>query len=218
MMIWHALPLLLAFVSILTPGCVLSRSGVTALSKEQVTYYTKLDEMLRANREGLKIGLEQQLKTDWQRERNLLQWERDLAKAEVILQTDQGIKGAQKLLHMKLAEMDLVDANRLATMEEINAARKQVILRQYDNIIKAVRAIKTNAIVLSEYIGSNDETFALRSLDVDAFTRAIDATREVQEELGSIEKRWDEERKRDRERVRKSIERTRSLMLEIFAK
>jgi hypothetical protein len=171
--------------------------------------------MLEANRTKLETGLNEQLKADRVRELNLMEWERDLQKAEVLLQVDADVTGNQKLLSMKLAELNLEEVDSLSR-NAIDESREKAILKLYDELKEAVRLLKENNEKLLNYLSSGDKEFALRSLDVGGIVRMVSTIRGLQEELGQIEKRSEEERKKEDERIRKSIERTQDLLVKVF--
>ena len=196
-------------------GCA-TREGILAVNQDQLEYYGKLRELLEAERAKLAAGLELQLSADRERQLKLLQWERDLTRAEVILSTPQNPAGAQRLLHMKMAELDLVNTRRMREFDDIDTARLKAIMDQYDNLIRAVKAIEKNTNTISTYLATDDKTFALRSLDVDSLAYAITAIQQTREELGHIEKRTDEERTEESKRVRESIERAKDLIIKVY--
>ena len=97
-----------------------SRQGITEVTKEQSAYFSMLKEAFQENRDQLESALEVQLSADRERQRELLQWERDLARAEVLLATPQDPAGAQKLLHMTLAQMDLANIQRVRQLDGVD--------------------------------------------------------------------------------------------------
>jgi hypothetical protein len=196
-------------------GCALKRANVTALTQEQQAYYNKLGSMLKANRAELETGLSEQLKADRVRELNLINWERDLQKAEVLIRVDADVTGNQKLLSMKLAELNLATMDSLSR-NAIDQSRKKVILNLYDKLSEAVALLEKNNETILEYLGSGDKKFALRSLDVDGIVRMITTIRSIQEELGQIEKRSEEQRDKESERIRKSIDRAQDLLIKVY--
>ncbi len=200
---------------LLTVGCAMNRANVTALSQEQQTYYSDLGSVLQENRSTLALGLEEQLKADRVREREMMNWERDLQKAEVLLRVDANVTGNQKLLSMKLAELNLEAVDGLSGVQS-DQLRKEAILTLYDTLSKAVVTLEKNNNILVSYLGSGDKEFALRSLDVEGIVRVISTIRSAQEKLGQIEERSEEERKKESERVQKSIERARDLLIKAF--
>lgn len=209
--------LIFGLALLLTVGCAGNRANIKALSQEQQTYYGKLNSLLEKNRSLLELGLNQQLKADQVRQQELMDWERDLRKAEVLLQVDANVTGNQKLLSMKLAELNLVEVGRFSKLQ-VDTLRKEAILKLYDNLRTAVAALEKNNDVLVNYLGSGDKEFALRSLDVEGIVRVISIIRSAQEELAQIEERSDEERQKENERIQKSIERARDLLVTAFKK
>lgn len=208
-------PLLSLVLLVLLAGCA-KRAGILAVNQDQLQYYGELKELLQKERAILAAGLELQLSSDRERQLKLLQWERDLTRAEVILSTPQNPAGAKRLLHMKMAELDLADRHRVRELDNIDVARMETILDQYDNLIRAVGAIEKNTNTINRYLATDDSTFALRSLDVDSLVYAITAIQQTREELGHIEKRTDEERTAESKRVREAIERAKDMIIKVF--
>ena len=207
--------LAVGLLMLLTTGCAMKRANITALNQNQQTYYNELGSMLKANRTKLETGLNEQLKADRVRELNLMNWERDLQKAEVLLQVDADVTGNQKLLSMKLAELNLEAVDSLSR-NKIDQSRKKAILTLYDKLSEAVALLEKNNETILKYIGSGNKNFALRSLDVEGIVRMVSTIRSLQEELDQIEERSGEERKKESERIRKSIERAQNLLIEVF--
>src|SRR5262245_37887077 len=122
-----------SMVLLLTTGCTMNRANVTGLSQEQQTYYSELGNMLQKKRSTLELGLKEQLEADHVSEFNLMNWRRDLQKAEVLLQVDANVTGNQKLLSMKLAELNLEAVDDLSK-NTIDESRKEAILKLYDKL------------------------------------------------------------------------------------
>jgi len=201
---------------LLTTGCAMKRANITALSQEQQSYYSKLGNMLKANRSKLENGLNEQLKADRVRALNLMNWQCDLQKAEVLLQVDaDDVTGNQKLLSMMLAELNLEAVDSLS-MNTIDQSREEAILKLYDRLSEAVALLEKNNDTILKYIGSSDKKFALRSIDVEGIVRIVSAIRGLQEELGKIGERSEEEQKKESERIRRSIERAQDLLIKVF--
>jgi len=202
---------------LLTTGCPMNRANITALSQGQQAYYNKLGNMLKENRSTLEEGLKQQLKADRIREINLMEWQRDLQKAEVLLQVDANVTGNQKMLSMKLAELSLEAANS-PSRNSIDQSREEAILKLYGKLSKAVELLEKNNETILNYLGSGDKEFALRSIDVEGIVRIVSDIRILQEQLGQIEKRSEEQRKEESDRIRVSIERAQNLLIAVFRK
>ena len=212
-----ALAFAVALLSI--SGCASSRSGVTGLSQAQRDYYAALDKTLKANRQTLDSGLALQLAADRTRERNILEWERDLLKAEVILeQRSDAIKGRQRLLELKLAEIDLAAVDRKTTLLSIDEARKAIILKLYDKIIEGVAAVEKNNSTILAYLESSDAKFLVRSLDLDGIFRVIGAVQQLQGELNETSKQAQEEQRKQTEEVREAVQRARNLVIKVYSK
>jgi hypothetical protein len=171
--------------------------------------------MLNANSSKLELALSEQLKADCVRELNLLSWERDLQKAEVLLRVDANVTKNQKLLSMKLAEINLEEVSNLSG-NQIDQSRKEAILKLYNKLSEAVESLEKNNDIIIKYLGSGDKKFTLRSLDVEGIVRTLSAIRSVEEELRQIEKRSKEEQKKESQQIQKSIERARDLLIKVF--
>jgi hypothetical protein len=209
---------LLSCAMFYTTGCAIHRGNVTALSQEQQQYYKTLDDTLKKQRQTLAIALEEQLTVDRTRQQNLLDWQRDLEKAEVLLQRDPNVTGADRLLHMKLAELDLESVDRVAALRKIDESREQAILHLYDQVIVTLESLQKNSTTLVNYLDSKDAVYALKSLDVEGMFRAAAAIRQGSEELGYITKASDEEAKTQREQAQQAIEKVRALLIKVFQK
>jgi len=201
-----------------TTGCGIHRGNVTALSQEQQQYYKTLDDTLKKKRQTLAIALEEQLAVDRTRQQNLLNWQRDLEKAGILLQRDPNVTGADRLLHMKLAELDIASVDRAAALRKIDEARAQAILRLYDKVIATLESLQKNTDTLVKYLDSKDAVYALRSLDVEGMFRASATLRDGGEELGLITKASDEEAKKQREEAQQAVEKVRDTLIKVFQK
>lgn len=194
-------------------GCFLKAPNVTELVKAQEAYYGDLSSLLDQQRATLSDALAAQLDADRARQRELLLWERDLSKADVLLQTPQQASGARKLLLMETAEVDLITAEEYRSLERIDQDRKDAILRLYDALGTAVEALRKNTKVISEYLGSDDATLALRSIDTEAIAYAVTRIREAAKDVESTEERSQEERAKAAERLDKRLEQAREAIL-----
>ena len=201
--------------AILVSGCAFQRTNITALSLQQQEYFSALEETLKQNRQHLEDGIELQAKTAWIRRQHLADWELSVKKAEIILAANSSVRNNQKLLSMVLADIELDETT--ARAGSITDEKAQEILSLYDEIRSNVVALKKNNITIIEYLASKDQEFAIRSLDLEGIITAITGVRELQEQLGRIEKRSDEEKKNERERIQKSIERAQDILLSAFS-
>lgn len=201
----------------ITSGCAMNRANITELSKKQGEYYAELKTMLQNKKPLMESALTAQLQADKKLELNLLDWKRDLRKAEVLLQVDADVKGNKELLSRKLAEINLEEVIDLSNLQ-IEESRKDVILQLYDKLNKAVEDLEKNNKTIVEYLSSANAKFAIQTLDVDGIIRTISAIRSLQEELGQIEKKSEEERKKEAEKIQKTIERARDVLIKGFKK
>ena len=209
---------LLSCAILFSAGCGVHRGNVTALSQEQQQYFAKLEDTLRKKRPTLAIALEEQLKVDRTRQQNLLDWQRDQEKADVLLARHPDVTGADRLLHMKLAELDLESVERVAELRQIDESRKNAILKLYDRLVTALSTLQQNSDTLLRYLESKDAVFALKSLDVEGMFRVATSIREGSEELGHLKEASAEEIRARREFAEQAVERTRSLLIKIFQK
>lgn len=214
---WHRCAFLVMLALGLTPACVSTRQGITDLSRDQQAYFSALKQTLVANRPLFEAGLQAQLDADRVRQRNLLMWERDLRKAEVLLQRNPSISRDERLLSMKLAEVDLADVARLTALEGVDDSRQKVLLALYDKVWKAVEALEKNNAVLLKYLESRDAVFALRSLDVDGIFRLVADLRAVEGEMTRVDARAQEQQKKQDERIQAAIDRARDLLIKVYA-
>ena len=215
---WHLRAFLVMLALGLLPACASTRQGITDLSQDQQAYFPALQQMLVANRPLFEAGLQAQLDADRGRQRNQLMWERDLRKAEVLLQSDPSISGDERLLSMKLAEVDLADVARVAALEGIEESRQKALLALYDKVRKAVEALEKNNTVILKYLESRDAAFALRSLDVDGIFRLVADLRAVEGEMARVDARAQEQQKKQDERLQAALDRARDLLIKVYAR
>jgi hypothetical protein len=215
---WHRRALLVMLVLGLLSACALPRQGVRDLSRDQQAYFSALQQTLVANRPLLEAGLQAQLDADRVRQRNLLMWERDLRKAEVLLQRNPGIGGDERLLSMKLAELDLADVAQMTALEGIDASRQRTLLALYDKVRQAVEALEKNNAIILKYLESRDAVFAIRSLDLDGILRLVADLRAVEGEMARLDASAQEQQRRQDERLQAAIERARDLLIKVYAR
>jgi hypothetical protein len=215
---WHLRAFLVMLALGLLSACASTRQGITDLSQDQQAYFSALQQMLVANRPLFEAGLQAQLDVDRVRQRNLLMWERDLRKAEVLLQSDPSISGDERLLSMKLAEVDLADVAWVAALEGIEESRQKALLALYDKVRKAVETLEKNNTVILKYLESRDAAFALRSLDVDGIFRLVADLRAVEGEMARVDARAQEQQKKQDERLQAALDRARDLLIKVYAR
>ncbi len=197
-------------------GCALNRAGVTALSENQQAYYKKLDATLTAGRPALQQGLHVQLDTNTKRRLQLNTWQHDLERAEILLQVDADVTGNKRLLSLQLAQLNLQRVDSVTARDETSAEQVAAILSLYDRVQKAVIELQKNNKIITDYLGSGDKQFVLRSLDVNGIVAALAGIQGVREQLRDIEARTEEEMAQDREQIQKSVERAREVLLRVF--
>ena len=209
--------LVLVACLIAAAGC--ARHGVTGLAQIQDDFYTKLATKMKADRDLLQTALDEELAVDRTRQANLVQWQRDLAKAEIILQQRTGdVKGQERLLAMKLAESDLNTLSQVAAVQTIGTAQRDAILDLYDKVKDGAEAVAKNNRTILQYLESSDARFAVRSLDVSSLVHGVSALRDAAAALGVVQKLSDEEAKKRSDALQRSIERARDVLVKVFAK
>jgi hypothetical protein len=202
----------------LVSGCAFKRGNVAALSREQSDYYTKLGTTLRTNRARLQLGLTEQLKADLVRQRNLLAWERDLAKAEILLQVDAKTTGNQRLLLMKTAESDLGSLKQVQALNDIDSSRLQALMNLDNAVINAVDALEKNNRVMTNYLNAGKVTFALRSLDVQGVVTAVSTLHDMRDQLKGVEARTTQQKAEQGQRLQNDVNRARDVVLKVLEK
>jgi hypothetical protein len=90
-------------------GCSWHRADISALSKAQQGYYNKLGNMLNDKQQTLNLAFDTMQQADSKHHRELLQWERDVRKTDILLHGDVGVKGNEKLFLIQLANITLAD-------------------------------------------------------------------------------------------------------------
>jgi len=205
---------------VVTTGCARqTRQGVTGLAQAQDQFFARMADKMQKDRQLLRVGLEEQLVSDRVRQQNLLEWQRDLDKAEIILQQRSGtVTGEERLLSMKLAEADLNAAARVAALRDIDTARRDAILDLYDKVAAAAAAVARNNRTILQYLDSGDATFALRTLDVPSLVQSTTLLRDAGGTLGVLKKESDEEQRKEAEALQKAIERARDVLIKVYAK
>ena len=206
----------LALTISLLAGCAANRAGVTELSKEQNSYYEKLDKQLEAGRASLRAGLNAQLNANNQRRTELVNWSRDLERAEVLLQVNSDVTGNRRLLSYQLAQLDLQRVDALSIRDETSAQHISAIMNLYDGVQAAVARLQENNATITKYLGSGDSSFVVQSIDIDGIVAAVAGIQSTREQLGIIKARTEEERQAEREQVQKSVDRARNTLLRVF--
>jgi hypothetical protein len=194
------------------------RTNVAALQDTERVYYAKLGDTLRAQREEFKEGLTAQLAADQSRRRKMLEWERNLAKAEVLLQVPGKADEKQELLLLKLAEMDLAAGADYHKLDDIDHERLDAILRLYDQVIEASKALLKNDAAIAGYLKSPNATFAAESVDVPAIVRIASAVRTLDDQLKGLAARSDEQRKKDDAKLQKQLEQAQGIIVKALTK
>ncbi len=206
--------MLLVSLALLGTGCAFHRSNVAALSQRQDQYYADLQSALEKNRDALKAGLTRQLEVRRARERELLEWQRDLAKLDVLLRVGTETKGGQRALLTEAAASDLASVNQVLELETIDQVRLDALLNLYDAVINAVAALQKNNVAITQYLQSGNAEFALKSLDAAALATAISDLRDLRGQLQGAEARSDAAKAADAEKLEKNVEKARDALLQ----
>lgn len=215
----HRVLVAVALIVPVLSGCALSRKGVTGLSRAQGDYYARLGATLKENRQKLDSGLALQLSADRARQRHVLEWERDLQRAEVILQQrTSNVTGQQRLLELKLAELDLAAVDRVAALQATDEARKQTILKLYDKVREGVTALEKNNTTILSYLEAGDAKVLLRSLDTAAVFRVVEAVQQLRNELAQTDTQAQDKEQRRIDDAQKAVERARDLLIKVYGK
>jgi len=199
-------------------GCAFKRANVAALSQKQGVFYAELGNTLRTNRPRLQLGLTEQLKSDLVRQRNLLAWERDLTKAEILLQVDANTTGNQRLLLMKTTESDLGSLKQVQALGDIDNSRLEALMNLEDAVITAVDALEKNNRVITNYLSAGKAGFAVRSLDVQGVVTAISMLRDMRDQLKGVETRTTQQKTEQNQRLQNDISRARDVVLKVLKK
>jgi hypothetical protein len=206
---------LLVFV---TAGCTLGRVNVDALSNDQDKYYSNLEALLKAHRIVLAAGLDTQKTANAERRFNLLQWQRDQTRTEILLSVANLTSDKGPLLLLKLAELDVADSKSSSASADLDQAKIDAILKAYDAIISSVQSAKKNNKAVLGYLGSGDAKFALQSFDIDAMVRADSLRRDAQAILNGVQQRTDAVRAADEQQTRDKLARARDALIKAFGK
>jgi hypothetical protein len=201
-------------VALLGSGCAFNRSNVASLSLRQDLYYSDLHGTLQKNRDKLTAGLTKQLEVSRARERELLEWQRDLAKIDVLLRVGTETKGGQQSLLMEATAADLGSVNQVLALETIDQARLDAIQRLYDAVITAVAAVQKNNQAITRYLKSGNAEFALKTLDVPALVTSISTLRDLRDQLQGAQARSGAAKAADSEKLQKNIEQVRDKLLQ----
>lgn len=197
-------------------GCSLPRAGVADLARRQEEYYGELEQMLRSRRHLLEEALDWHRRVHAERRATLLDWERDLRRAEVLLRTGSDVTANLRLLSLQLAHLNLEEIER-SPWDDLDRRRAAALLEVYDEMVEGLAALRENNAVLLGYLVSSDAELALRSLDVASLVRTVVAIRRSRRELGTIEEEDEAERAKEVDRLERSMERVREILLSAFS-
>lgn len=205
-----------ALAIVMVSACSANRAGVKDLSDAQQSYYQDLSGLLADGELRLRAGLEIQAKLNNGRRAELVEWSRDLERAEVLLQVDSNVTGNKRLLSYQLAQLDLQRINAMRIRDETSARHVELIMELHQRVQDAVSKLRENNEIMTKYLGSGDAAFVVRSIDLDGIVAAVAGIQATREQLDKIEARSEEERAEEREHVQKSVERARETLLRVF--
>jgi hypothetical protein len=200
-------------IAVFASGCAFNRGNVAALSKRQDQYYADLQTSLKKDRNDLTAGLTRQLEVSRMRERTLVDWQRDLAKFDVLLRVGSNAKGDKQALLTEATASDLSTLDRLLALNSIDQARLDAILSLYDSVIKAVDALQKNNQAITKYLESDDEKYALQSLDIAALATSISDLRDMRDQMKGTQAKSAEVKAADAEKLQKNIEKAQEALL-----
>ena len=194
------------------------RTGVGGLQSSQKKYYQKLKTTLEQHKAEFKAGLTAQLAADQERRRKLLTWQRDMAKAEVLLQVPGTAKEKQELLLMKLTELDAASSADYHKLDNIDRDRLATMVALYDRVIEATDKLLANDAAIAQYLQSPNSRFIAESADIAAAVRVASAVRTLNDQLRGVAARSAEQRKKDDERLQKQLERAQQVIVNALSK
>ena len=187
---------------------------MTELTKEQQNYYKQLETTLTEQRAPLQLGLENEIEADLQRRRDLVEWERGLLKAEILLRVDSNVALNKRLLMVTMAQTQLGTLDHVSTLQSIDRRRVESLLALYDAILAATKKLEENSKVISEYLGSRDSKFALRSVDTAALAATAGAVRFTIQVAEGLTAEAAAERMKEQERWQQDLDRARKLLVD----
>lgn len=197
-------------------GCAMNRTGVQGLSESQDAYYKKLHEELVSQRDGLKHALKAQSLINAKYRKELNSWARDVEQAELLQTADPTRRANKRLLSIQLAHRDTRRVAVLHAGDQAAAQQIEAIVGLYNRLVEAVAELRRNNTLITAYLGSRDEEFFLRSVDVSGLAAAVEGLRTARAEIEGSGTRNEEERARERQLLEQAAVRAREVLLRAF--
>lgn len=195
--------------------CGCGKASIVALSQEQDAYYAKLSSTLESQRELFDSAIDTQLQADESRRRQILEWNRSLSKADVLLQSGK-TKGRERLLLSKTAELDIASQQDFLKLSEAERVRGQALKDLYGALIDATLAAQKNNTQITDYLTSGTASFALQSLDAGGVSLAVSTLQARLDQLKSATAKTADQRKQDQETLQKQIDETRNVLIKVL--
>ncbi len=195
--------------------CGCDRASVAALNHEQDAYYGRLSSTLENQRDLFDSAIDAQLQADESRRRKILEWNRSLSKADVLLQAGK-TKGRESLLLRKTAELDIASQQDFLNLSESERARGQALKDLYAALQKATLAAQKNNQALTGYLSSGSSSFVLQSLDAGGVSIAVSTIQARVNQLKGATEKTAAQRKEDQGKLQKQIDDTRNLLVKVL--
>lgn len=187
-----------------------------ALSDEQDQYYNKLAKVLADQKALFGAAIDTQLQADESRRRQVLKWNRDLLKADALLQSSDKTKGTQELLLRKAAQLDIASQQEFLNLSEAERARGQALKDLYAALEKATLDAQKNNAHITNYLANGEVSFALQSLDAGGASLAVSTIQVRVDQLNGASEKTAAQRNADKENLQKQIEETRDVLVKIL--
>lgn len=207
----------LCLTLILMAGCASNKSSIEKLTNEQDEYYKNLKGLLSKNASTMELALNVQLDADNKRQLAINEWERNIRKADILLQVGDTASGNQKLLSMELANIDLSSEN-INSINQIEQNQKKHISDLYNNLNEIVDQVEKNNDIILKYLSSNKIKFIMQSIDTVKIASLIADVKSLGGKIDKIEEIKDKIRERKTERTEKRKEETKDVIIKALIK
>tara|TARA_Y100001933_G_scaffold253081_1_gene292900 strand:+ start:3613 stop:4263 length:651 start_codon:yes stop_codon:yes gene_type:complete len=201
--------------SLIAGGCV-GRQAIKDLSESQDAYYARLSETLKSEKDNFIGALREQAELDAKLHNKLLTWELDQLRAEILLTADEGT-GKQKLLLMKLAEIERAAREERVAIAALHEERVRTVAQLYDEVASAAGKLGENNKAITEYVTDTD-SFVVKSIDVHSVVRVTLVVEQLSDQVRDVEQKTAEEIEKRRQKTQKQLEDARAAVLEALAK
>jgi hypothetical protein len=209
---------LIAIGLLFAPLCVgaCGRAAISALSKEQDRYYASLSDLFEKQKDEFDAAIDSQLQADAARRRQVLEWNRDLAKADVLLQSGATPKGKKELLFTKTAELDIEYQKQFATLDEVERERAKALKDLYAALEQATLAAQKNNHALTSYLAEGSTEFALQSFDAAGAAAAASTVEARVGQLRGAAEKTAQARKAEQEKTQQQIDNVRNVLVKVL--